>query len=448
MLTASLNPGTADNLAVLLRGAILSWRDRTVTACIASAWPWSKKHWTAYENTIRKAKIHPFPMGRALLHLIIKLVPVHERLVFIVDETLVRRYGPWVSGLGIHRDAVRSSKNRAITTPGHKWVTLAIGLRLDSYRFLALPIFSVLYTSKKQGKRSKAPRFQHQHRTVGQLTLILLRIVAGWAKKRHFFLVGDGAYGTHELADALNLVAKHPTLRRGHLISRLHKEAALYANPIYRKQRGRPPVVGKRLASPLECASRKQSRWKKALVAWYGGLRKAVLLLHGEGLWYKCGSKATKVKWVVVRDPDGIKSDEVFFSTDTTLKPRRIVEMFVSRWALETTFQEVRRHLGLETMRNWSRTAVTRSVPLLFGLYSLIVVNYFKTYKRPTKLHASQAWYRKAWFTFSDLMVMARREVLREGISLQSAQNAREFLFGQASRDTGNAGFSPIRRVA
>jgi len=55
----------------------------------------------------------------------------------VVDETLVRRYGPWVVGVGMHRDAVRSSRRRAEVSPGHNWVTLGVVMRLP---FLRCPV--------------------------------------------------------------------------------------------------------------------------------------------------------------------------------------------------------------------------------------------------------------------------------------------------------------------
>jgi hypothetical protein len=38
------------------------------------------------------------------------------------------------------------------------------------------------------------------------------------------------------------------------------------------------------------------------------------------------------------------------------------------RWNIETTFQELHYHLGLETTREWCRRTVLRAAPLLFGL--------------------------------------------------------------------------------
>ncbi len=41
---------------------------------------------------------------------------------------------------------------------------------------------------------------------------------------------------------------------------------------------------------------------------------------------------------------------------------------------METTFQEVRAHLGVETQRQWSDLAILRTTPALLGLFSLITV--------------------------------------------------------------------------
>ncbi len=42
--------------------------------------------------------------------------------------------------------------------------------------------------------------------------------------------------------------------------------------------------------------------------------------------------------------------------------------MRMKRWSVETTFEEGRAHLGIETQRQWSDRAIERTTPLLFGL--------------------------------------------------------------------------------
>jgi hypothetical protein len=69
-----------------------------------------------------------------------------------------------------------------------------------------------------------------------------------------------------------------------------------------------------------------------------------------------------------VVDPAGKLRPAAFFSTDVALAPATIVEWFVLRWGVEVTFEESRRHLGIETQRQWSALAIARSTPALFGL--------------------------------------------------------------------------------
>ena len=109
-----------------------------------------------------------------------------------------------------------------------------------------------------------------------------------------------------------------------------------------------------------------------------------------------------------------LRRDEVFFTTDRALSPAQIVEAFVRRWSLETTFQEAREHLGLETLRNWSASAVKRSVPLLLGLYSLIVVWFGLHVEEPERFRLERPWYKKTSVTFSDMLSAARGDILSE----------------------------------
>jgi hypothetical protein len=50
------------------------------------------------------------------------------------------------------------------------------------------------------------------------------------------------------------------------------------------------------------------------------------------------------------------------------------VSWFVRRWSVEVTFAQVRRHLGVETQRQWSDTAIARTTPALLGLFSLVAL--------------------------------------------------------------------------
>jgi len=208
MLMASFNPAltaqTAASLAVLLRGAVLSQRDRTVTACLVAAWPWVKKGWQAYENVLRRARINMLWLARILFGLALRLAPEGAPTYLAIDQSLVRRWGPYVPAVGMHRDPVQSSHGRNAPSPGHKWVVLSVLVRLpDMSGPVALPILSALYTPPRPPKRNRTPSLYRRHRTVAELALLLVRLVVCWAPGRRFIVAADGAYATHRLAAAL-----------------------------------------------------------------------------------------------------------------------------------------------------------------------------------------------------------------------------------------------------
>src|SRR3712207_9431295 len=74
------------------------------------------------------------------------------------------------------------------------------------------------------------------------------------------------------------------------------------------------------------------------------------------------------------RDPQKEFKTQALLCTDLDADAQKIVCWFVMRWQMEVTFQEVRRHLGFETQRQWSDLAIRRTTPALSGLFSLLTL--------------------------------------------------------------------------
>ena len=53
----------------------------------------------------------------------------------------------------------------------------------------------------------------------------------------------------------------------------------------------------------------------------------------------------------------------------------QILEWFTRRWQIEVTFEEVRKHLGLETQRQWSDLAIAQILGQPIQLKSHININ-------------------------------------------------------------------------
>jgi len=113
----------------------------------------------------------------------------------------------------------------------------------------------------------------------------------------------------------------------------------------------------------------------------------------------------------LVRDPQGEFKTQALLCTDLGADPEQILRWFVLRWQMESTFQEARRHLGVETQRQWSEMAIRRTIPALLGLFSLVTLFAHQRMVRSIGAVRRAAWYRKPWPTFSDALALVRKEL-------------------------------------
>ena len=149
-------------------------------------------------------------------------------------------------------------------------------------------------------------------------------------------------------------------------------------------------------------------------IAWYGGSTRRVEAVAGAGHWYKAGAGLVPVRWVFVHDRDGTHRDEYFYSTDPHLGAQAIIKAYMGRWDIETTFQETRSELHVETTRGRSHATVLRATPCLFGLYSVVALLYADL-PRGRRV-GGVSWPGKSVVTFSDAMAAVRRWIWSEGV--------------------------------
>ena len=117
------------------------------------------------------------------------------------------------------------------------------------------------------------------------------------------------------------------------------------------------------------------------------------------------------IRWVLVRDPLGRFDPQALLCTDPNQDPHQVLRWFVQRWQLETTFQETRAHLGVETQRQWSDLAIQRTTPALLGLVSLVTLLAHELLHGHALPVRQAAWYTKPLPTFVDTLALVRREL-------------------------------------
>jgi hypothetical protein len=238
----------------------------------------------------------------------------------------------------------------------------------------------------------------------------MLLVLRRWYPKREIVAVADRSYASLKLLSRCRSLSKPVTF-----IARLRLDAALYepAPPRRPGQRGRPRLKGERLPNLSVVAEAPTTVWEPTTIAnWYGSGDRAVEIASATAVWYSTGLPAVPICWVLVRDPEGGFKTQALLCTDVEADPRKVVSWFVMRWQLEVTFQEVRRHLGFETQRQWSDSAIRRTTPALMGLFSLVTLFAHRRMRQAAGTFRRQAgWYRKTHPTFADALASVRKEL-------------------------------------
>lgn len=388
---------------MLLGAAILTVGRRTVSNLLRTVGPLASGASSSYRRVFSKARWSLLRLGEVLARRIVALLPADAEIALVGDDTVFAHPGRHVFGEARHRDPVRSTHAFTAWRYGHKWVVLAVLVRFPfAVRPWALPALVVLYRDPADDRRER-----RRHRTPAQQAIRLLRLMLHWFPDRRFVFVGDSAYGTHELARFADRNRTRLTL-----VSKIHPGANLFEPPPPYCGRGRPRVRGARLPKPREAVAEGTRRRMK--VAWYGGGTRRIETTTGAGCWYRKGEGLAPVRWVFVRDRDGTHRDEYFYSTDPALGVGRIVEAYTGRWNIETTFQEARSELHVQTTRGRSKPTVLRAVPCLFGLYSVVAMLY--ALLPQDRRVGGVAWPGKSTVTFSDALSAVRRWIWAEGV--------------------------------
>jgi hypothetical protein len=321
-------------------------------------------------------------------------------VVIAIDETIERRWGARIRARGIYRDPVRSSHGHFVKTSGLRWISLMLLAPIPwAGRVWALPFLTVLAPSERYAHERR-----HRHKLLTDWARQMLLQVARWLPERQVIVVADMSYAAIELLEA---VRRHLTV-----ITRLRLDARLFDPPPARQpgQKGRPRVSGTRQPTLAQRLSDPTTRWRRITVPhWYGGQDRRLAIASGTALWYHPG-KSVPIRWVLVRDEAGAFEPRALLCTDLAADPLDVLRWFVRRWSVEVTFAEVRRHLGVETQRQWSDKAIARTTPALLGLFSLVTVWSNEALKDGWKPRQA-AWYAKSRLTFSDALAVVRAKM-------------------------------------
>ena len=401
---------------VLLLGTILAPGKRTVSSVLRIVGLGGEQHFQNYHRVLNRARWDSRAASRILLRLLVRTFAPSGPLVVGLDDTIERRWGKQIQARGIYRDPVRSSRSHFVKTSGLRWLSLMLLAEIPwAGRVWALPFLTVLAPSVRYHQQR-----QQRHKTLPDWGRQLLLQLRRWIPDRPLVLVVDSGYAALDFLGGLANRRQAITC-----ITRLRLDAQLYtpAPPRYPGQIGRPRRKGVRLPSLRQRITDRQTRWRSITVPhWYGSGARTLQVATGTAVWYRVSLPVVPLRWVLIRDPQQQFRTQALLCTDLGVSPAQVVQWFVLRWQLETTYAEVRAHLGVESQRQWSDRAIARTTPCLLALFSLVTLLASDLHQRGKLRLRLSAWYCKTQLTFADTIASVRQQLWTGSLFASSPQ--------------------------
>lgn len=317
-----------------------------------------------------------------LLRLAVQTIHPGERLLFAIDDTPTKRYGPHVEGAGIHHNPTPGPAEQKYVY-GHVWVTLSWVVRHTLWGTIGLPLLACLYVRRlnmPDVPRRSGVKFE----TKLEQAAGLVEWLAGWLKYmgKTLWVVVDGAYiKTPFLKRALQVGAT--------VIGRLRKDAALWSVPEPvapgQRKRGRPRTYGAERLSLAKRAGHARG-WERGTFTLYGA---QVLVCYKTFLaTYKPAGGLIRV--VIVREDDG--AWRAYMCTDASASVGEILEAVADRSAIEQNFHDVKEvhGAGQQQLRNyWANIAAYH---LTMWLHTLIELWAWRQTKKDLVDRSASPW--------------------------------------------------------
>lgn len=398
-LSATMTAPTFASLTTVLTGWVFASR-RTVTRMILAAGSSADKHYSCYHRLFSTARWSLDAVGLAVFALVESWLKAE--VVLGLDDTLCRKRGLKMFGVGMHHDPLLSSRGKAIVTWGHRWVVLGVIVELPFRpgHYFFLPILFRLYLNKSQ-----AAKHRRVYRTRPELAVEMLAVLCGHRKNRRFHVVADSAYGGQSVLCRLPANCD--------LTSRLLLGARLYEAPPERRvgAKGRPRKRGDRLPSPAEKLA---GRCRRLSLDIYGRTDQA-RVVDGPARVYAAPDRPLRV--VAVDPLVGGRPRQAFYSTRTDATAEQVIVWYATRWSVEVAFHDSKQHLGFQEPQGWSRKAVERTAPLAMLLDALIVLWFAKEGHRQYQPIECPWYASKTDPSFADMLATLRRMSIRQRIN-------------------------------
>lgn len=350
-LAAGLHARNRWRLPVLMVGMLFASGRRTVTTWLRAAGV--SDDYQDYYYFLAAVGRKSGWVATQLATLVLRELPLPERLLLVIDDSPTKRYGPQVEGADVHHNPTPGPADQPFLY-GHIWVTISLALRHPQWGPLALPLRAMLYVRRQTLATIPPCRCWHRFATKLQLAARLVEWIVPLLKQagKTLWIVIDGGYVKRPF---LWRVLKLPQLV---VVGRLRKDAHLRDLPSQlgkgqRRGRGRPRKYGRHRISLARRAGQKRG-WQTVECVLYNEL---VTKTYKTFLATYTPVRGV-IRVVLVKEAHGWYA---FFATDPQASVVDILQAFADRVTIEQDFHDVKEvwGAGQQQVRNiWTNLAV------------------------------------------------------------------------------------------
>lgn len=350
--TATSAPACARRLYEHMLATLVSPCRGTVTNLICLC---GRAHldWTADYRLYSHERVDPTLLFRHALLEVHRHLPPQAALITAIDDTLLRKTGTKIDGVGWKRDPLGPAFQTNLVR-GQRFVQLTAAWPGPEGQARMIPVdFTHAPTPPKPAKQAGAAEHAHykEQQKQQRLNAVALARIAHVRQtlpaSRRLVVAGDGSYTNADILKGLPANTVY--------IGRIRKDAVLHALPGPPPPTGRPPSYGAQVQTPEQLRTDDALPWQ-IVEAFAAGKRHGfkVKTLAQPVLWRKSGAQCPLR--VIVIAPIGYRLRQgsrllyrqpaFLICTDPDKPLEEVIQEYLWRWGIEVNFRDEKTLLG------------------------------------------------------------------------------------------------------
>lgn len=335
--------------------------------------------WSAHYRLYGKDRVEPQLMMRQVLNALHAHLPPELPLVAAIDDTLVRKSGAKIHGVGWKRDPL-GPRFQTNLVRGQRYLQISAAWPLEDGQARMLPLDFTHAPSAPKPARNASPaqlqqqREQQKQQCLNQVARTRMKALRqDLPAARKLVVCGDGSYTN---ADILKNLPQGSTY-----IGRIRKDAVLHALPGPRKPTGRPALYGPQLPTPEQLRCDESVPWQ-TIEGFAAGKRHSfkVKSLECPALWRKSGG-ALPLRLMVIAPVSYrlragarllYRQPAYLICTDPDLPLHQMLQYYLWRWGIEVNFRDEKTLLGAGDAHVRLPASTDKQPALVVAAYSLL----------------------------------------------------------------------------